>query len=193
MLRCVVGYLKSFMSRYRTAHSPGSTARTRHAALSEKKAPEKAAQIRALWPEIKMALDTGHSHESVCECLAADGINVSARSLASYISRIRRTSPADRDRAPSIRADSAVPPLAEEKPKRNSSQECNPKPSKSPHSALLFRGLLGTHVSTNDATSSGLRDAFPESSRGSNVMAVPRNGTERVCDLSSSLHDRSLV
>jgi hypothetical protein len=111
MLRCVVGYLKSFMSRYRTAHSPGSTARTRHAALSEKKAPEKAAQIRALWPEIKMALDTGHSHESVCECLAADGINVSARSLASYISRIRRTSPADRDRAASIRADSAVPPL----------------------------------------------------------------------------------
>jgi hypothetical protein len=68
------------------------TALARLAALLEKKPPTKAAQIRALWPEIKAALDHGHSLRSVCECLEADGINISTRGLAAYISRIRRAS-----------------------------------------------------------------------------------------------------
>ena len=69
-----------------------STARARLAALREKKAPSKAAQIRALWPDIKAALDNGHNLQSICECLEADGISVSPRSLASYVSRIRKSS-----------------------------------------------------------------------------------------------------
>jgi hypothetical protein len=69
-----------------------SNARTRLAALREKKPPTKASQIRALWPEIRMALDNGHSLKAVCECLAADGIAVSVQSLGSYIGRIRRAS-----------------------------------------------------------------------------------------------------
>jgi hypothetical protein len=69
-----------------------TTARARLAALREKKPPSKAAQIRALWPEIKAALDSGHTLQSVCECLEADGINVDTRSLAVYVSRIRRAS-----------------------------------------------------------------------------------------------------
>jgi len=60
--------------------------------LREKKASTKAAQIRALWAEIKTALDNGHTLQSVCECLEADGINVNSRSLAVYVSRIRRSS-----------------------------------------------------------------------------------------------------
>jgi hypothetical protein len=69
-----------------------TTARARLAALREKKPPTKAAQIRALWPDIKAALDGGHTLQSVCECLEADGINVDTRSLAVYVSRIRRAS-----------------------------------------------------------------------------------------------------
>jgi hypothetical protein len=74
------------MSSGRTSQN----ARTRLAALREKKPPSKAAQIRALWPEIRTALDNGHSLQAVCDCLAADGIVVSVQSLGSYIGRIRR-------------------------------------------------------------------------------------------------------
>jgi hypothetical protein len=79
------------MSSSRTSQN----ARTRLAALREKKPPSKAAQIRALWPEIRTALDNGHSLQAVCDCLAADGIVVSVQSLGSYIGRIRRTSVKD--------------------------------------------------------------------------------------------------
>lgn len=65
-------------------------ARARLAALGEKKPPKKAAQIRALWPEIKLALDTGHSLKAVCDCLQADGIIISVQTLGSYITRMRR-------------------------------------------------------------------------------------------------------
>ena len=75
-----------------TSSRTSENARTRLAALREKKPPSKAAQIRALWPEIRTALDNGHSLQTVCDCLAADGIAVSVQSLGSYIGRIRRTS-----------------------------------------------------------------------------------------------------
>jgi hypothetical protein len=69
-------------------------ARTRLAALREKKPPTKAAQIRKLWPEIKAALDNGHSLNAIAECLAADGIDIDVRRLSVYIGRIRsRTVP----------------------------------------------------------------------------------------------------
>jgi hypothetical protein len=67
-------------------------ARTRLAALREKKPPTKAAQIRNLWPEIKAALENGHSLKSVSECLAADGIAVSFRELSVYVGRLRQKS-----------------------------------------------------------------------------------------------------
>lgn len=52
------------------AHDQGlKSARTRLAGLREKKPPNKAAQIRALWPEIKAALDEGHSLKAVCIAL----------------------------------------------------------------------------------------------------------------------------
>ena len=67
-------------------------ARARLAALREKKPPTKAAQIRALWPDITAALDGGHSLKSVCECLEADGIEITVPALGSYITRMRRRS-----------------------------------------------------------------------------------------------------
>jgi hypothetical protein len=65
-------------------------ARTRLAALREKKPPTKAARIRSLWPEIKAALDNGHSLKSISECLAADGIAVTFRELSVYVGRLRK-------------------------------------------------------------------------------------------------------
>jgi len=72
------------------AARPPQNARTRLAALREKEPPTKAAQIRSLWPEIRTALDNGHSLKAVCECLAADGIIVSVQSLGSYVARSGR-------------------------------------------------------------------------------------------------------
>jgi hypothetical protein len=66
--------------------------RTRLAALREKKPLTKAAQIRALWPEIRASLDNGHSLKAVCECLAADGITLSVQRLGSFVVRNRRAS-----------------------------------------------------------------------------------------------------
>jgi hypothetical protein len=68
--------------------------RIRLAALLEKKPPTKAAQIRNLWPEITAALERGHSLKAITECLAADGISISAHSLSAYLGRIRKNSAA---------------------------------------------------------------------------------------------------
>jgi hypothetical protein len=88
-------------------------ARTRLAALGEKKPTTKAAQIRALWPHIKTALDNGHSLKSVCECLAADGIAVSVQSLGSYVTRIRRRSTASEGTMPPLRGEKLRPARGE--------------------------------------------------------------------------------
>lgn len=118
-LHHVVSCRKILMAQNSARHPPTSPARARLAALREKKAPTKAAQIRALWPEIKTALDNGHNLQSVCECLEADGINVNPRSLASYVSRIRRASgpvaggPASADRNESPMHEAGRKPTAE--------------------------------------------------------------------------------
>lgn len=69
-----------------------STARSRLAALGENKPRTKAAQLRLLWPEIKAALDQGHTLKAVCECLEADGLEMSIYTLGSYVARMRRSS-----------------------------------------------------------------------------------------------------
>ena len=74
-------------------------ARTRLAALREKKPARKTAQIRAVWPDIKAALDNGHTLKTVCECLEATGIAVTVPALAVYIGRIRKKD-SEIDRAP---------------------------------------------------------------------------------------------
>ena len=62
----------------------------RLAALGEKKPERKAAQIRALWPEINVARERGHSLKTICDCLEAEGIQISVTTLGSYIIRMRR-------------------------------------------------------------------------------------------------------
>lgn len=80
------------MARNEITHPHDRSARARLAALREKRVPKKAAQIRALWPEIKAALDDGHSLKAVCDCLEADGISITVQTLGSYITRMRRKS-----------------------------------------------------------------------------------------------------
>jgi hypothetical protein len=68
-----------------------SYARSRLARRRAEKPSTKAAQIRALWPDIEAALAVGHSMETICAWLAEDaGITLGVTSLTSYISRIRR-------------------------------------------------------------------------------------------------------
>jgi len=128
-----------------------ATARARLAALREKKPPTKAAQIRALWPEIKAALDNGHSLQSVCECLAADGINVNTRSLAVYVSRIRRASAltaadgsasANRGQPFAERSTEAVAEGMEPKPRQSTDPLANVRERHRQRSAFDYRPEL---------------------------------------------------
>ena len=68
-----------------------SESRLRLARRRGKRPDTKAAQIRALWPEIAAALEGGQSVKSIRHWLEEDaGILVGTTSLTSYISRIRR-------------------------------------------------------------------------------------------------------
>ncbi len=61
------------------------------AARRGEKPATKAGQIRALWPEIRIALAEGQSLKTIREWLEEDaGLSLSITSLTSYISRIRR-------------------------------------------------------------------------------------------------------
>jgi hypothetical protein len=108
-------------------------ARTRLAALREKKPPTKAAQIRSLWPEIKAALDNGHSLKAISECLAADGLAVSVRSLSVYVGRMRNDSIANQKLTPPTKTALAgnVIPTSTSKPETVPA-EANPKGSRDP-------------------------------------------------------------
>ena len=128
-----------------------STARARLAALRAKKAPTKAAQIRALWPDIKAALDNGHNLQNVCECLEADGINLTPRSLASYVSRIRKSParvhgaisspPANREKAMPEEG-SRKPGMADTTPRQSTDPLANVRERQGKRSAFDYRPEL---------------------------------------------------
>jgi hypothetical protein len=68
-------------------------AETRHrlAQRRGKKPATKAGQIRALWPEIRAAINDGQSLASVRQWLEEEGgVIVTVQSLGSYLTRIRR-------------------------------------------------------------------------------------------------------
>lgn len=74
-----------------------SETRSRLALRRSEKPASKAAQIRALWPDIEAALAIGQTMRTICTWLAEDaGIALSVTSLTSYISRIRRREKANR-------------------------------------------------------------------------------------------------
>ncbi len=68
-------------------------AETRHrlAQRRGKKPATKAGQIRALWPEIRAAINDGQSLASIRQWLEEEGgVIVTVQSLGSYLTRIRR-------------------------------------------------------------------------------------------------------
>jgi hypothetical protein len=66
-------------------------ARRRLAQRRGRKPATKAAQIRALWPEIQAAIVEGQSLEIIRQWLEEDaGVLVTTKSLAAYLTRIRR-------------------------------------------------------------------------------------------------------
>lgn len=68
-----------------------TVARRRLAAKRGKKPETKAAQIWALWPELKVALATGQRVGTLCDWLREEAeIQVTPDTLRSYIARCRR-------------------------------------------------------------------------------------------------------
>jgi hypothetical protein len=106
------------MAKSDTSDSWISATRRRPAARSLEKPATKAGQIRALWPEIRAALDCGQSMKSIRIWLEEDAsISVAITSLTSYISRIRRREAQKRQEAwnPEFQADSAAGKAAMDK------------------------------------------------------------------------------
>jgi hypothetical protein len=65
-------------------------ARNRLRALRAEKPATAGGQIRWAWPEIKAALDVGHSLKTVHERLTEVGIELPYRRLSHYVTRLRR-------------------------------------------------------------------------------------------------------
>jgi len=95
-----------FMPSANQANDPPnwiSEARSRLALRRSEKPATKAAQIRAVWPDIEAALTIGQTMKTICTWLAEDaGITLSVTSLTSYISRIRRHEKANRHSGTSV-------------------------------------------------------------------------------------------
>jgi hypothetical protein len=75
----------------------------RLAALREENPRSLMAYIRFAWPEIRAALDRGHTLKAVHQRLQECGINIGYRHLSSYVGRLRQ-----QDR----RSDMPSPPIA---------------------------------------------------------------------------------
>jgi hypothetical protein len=65
-------------------------ARSRLRALRAEKPASQMGQLRWAWPEVKAALDHGHSLTTVHQRLAEVGIEIPYRRLSLYIGRLRR-------------------------------------------------------------------------------------------------------
>jgi hypothetical protein len=50
----------------------------------------KMGQIQAAWPEIRQAIQAGHTLKTICERLRADGVDIQDNRLSEYIGRLRR-------------------------------------------------------------------------------------------------------
>src|SRR5215831_1588374 len=46
--------------------------------------------LRSLWPDIRAAMDRGHTLKVIHERLAQDGISISYRQFCAYVARLRR-------------------------------------------------------------------------------------------------------
>ena len=59
-------------------------------ALYAEKPDTNMALVRAAWPQIRMALDSGHTLKRICEALNRDGLSIGYKTLSAYVSRLCR-------------------------------------------------------------------------------------------------------
>jgi hypothetical protein len=59
-------------------------------ALCEQKPDTTIALVRAAWPDIRLALDSGHTLKRICEALNRDGLSIGYKTLSAYVGRLRR-------------------------------------------------------------------------------------------------------
>ena len=127
-------------------------ARSRLALRRAEKPTTKAAQIRALWPDIEAALEVGQSMKAICAWLAEDaGISLGVTSLTSYISRIRRRQEARIRSNPRI--DGSVPAESKSSAGRSDSSTT----SGSAQTNLLLDAAVST-ASGSQPNATGRRD-----------------------------------
>ena len=129
------------MSRQQQSQSANwiNDARRRLAAWRGKRPETKAGQIWALWPEIKVALDDGHTVNSIRVWLKEEAeITIGTDTLRSYLSRFRAKEARQQDPSSPHRAPNAG------SAKRNS--ESNRLP------ILSHRAIMGPAEATPDAT-----------------------------------------
>jgi hypothetical protein len=91
-------------------------ARDRLRALRAEKPATAAGQVRWAWPEIKVALEVGHSLTTVHQRLAEVGIELPYRRLSYYVTKLRREDNERAARLPmsaeSLRAAASTPATA---------------------------------------------------------------------------------
>jgi hypothetical protein len=58
-------------------------------ALCEQKPDTTMALVRASWPDIRLALDSGHTLKRVCEALNRDGLSIGYKTPSAYVGRLR--------------------------------------------------------------------------------------------------------
>jgi hypothetical protein len=145
-------------------------ARSRLALRRAEKPATKAAQIRALWPDIEAAISAGQTMKTICTWLAEDaGITVAVTSLTSYVSRIRRREEASRCAAVRpLSASRSTPPDArlEYFPTRTEIvQSSEPAPSSEAKAVPEFDPLANYHRSEAKRPGFHYRPATPDDAK----------------------------
>jgi len=59
-------------------------------ALCAEKPDTTMARVRDAWPQIRLALDSGHTLKRICEALNRDGLAIGYKTLSAYVSRLCR-------------------------------------------------------------------------------------------------------
>ena len=59
-------------------------------ALCSAKPDATMALVRAAWPQIRLALDSGHTLKRICEALNQDGRSIGYKTLCAYVGRLQR-------------------------------------------------------------------------------------------------------
>jgi len=59
-------------------------------ALCAEKPDTTMALVRVAWPQIRLALDSGHTLKRICEALNRDGLSIGYKTLSAYVGRLCR-------------------------------------------------------------------------------------------------------